>query len=140
LCYVFFFFLIFVLLSEKGQLSTYLYQISIEQNNKIKKFLLSRSDMTKELIIFLDKSILEIKKITLGYDSSYYDLLLNLQYITKKLLINLTNSQIKTYLDIITLRSHYLSFKIKLYLNTDLFINKSFKYSYKNNKTKYLII
>lgn len=122
----FFFFIIFALLSEKGSLGTYLYDLSLEQHSKITHYLEQREIMTKDLLTFLDKSLLEIKKISLSYDNASHDLLLNLQYITKKFLIGLTFSQIKNYLETITLRTQYLSFQIKLYLTNDLFVNKSF--------------
>jgi hypothetical protein len=124
----FFFFLLFALISEKGQLGTYLYDVSLEQRIKLTRYLNQRNIMTRELIMFLEKSIFEIKKIATSYDHSSDDFLLNLQYLTKKLLLSFTFSQIKTYLDIITLRSQYLAFQIKLYLSTDLFINKTFKF------------
>lgn len=123
----FFFFLIFALLSEKGQLGTYLYDISLEQRSKISRYLAQREIMARELVSFLDKSIFEIKKLSSSYDNASYDLLLNLQYIVKKLLLCLTFSQIRTYLEIVTLRTQYLFFQIKLYLTDDLFVNKSFK-------------
>ena len=143
----FFFFLTFALLSEKGQLGTYLYDISLEQRSKLARYLGQREIMTRELISFLDKSIFEIKKISSSYDIASYDLLLNLQYITKKLLLGLTFSQIRIYLEIVSLRTQYLSFQIKLYLTTDLFVAKSFRLvgsSYaprtKTSSPKYLII
>ena len=137
----FFFFLIFALLSEKGQLGTYLYDISLEQRTKITRTLVQRSFMLRELLSFLDKSIFEIKKIAVSCDTASQDLLLNLQYITKKILLGLTFSQIRNYLETITLRTQYLSFQIKLYLTYDLFINKSYKLirsqNNKINVTKY---
>jgi hypothetical protein len=134
LLFVFFFFLIFALLAEKGQLGTYLYDISLEQRSKISRYLEQREIMTQELLSFLDKAIFEIKKISISYDNASYDLLLNLQYITKKVLISLSFSQIRTYLEIITLRTQYLSFQIKLYLTNDLFVNKSFKLKRSQNQ------
>ena len=137
----FFFFLIFALLSEKGQLGTYLYDISLEQRSKISRYLSQREHMARDLVSFLDKSIFEIKKLSSSYDHASYDLLLNLQFIVKKLLLCLTFSQIRTYLDIVTLRTQYLSFQIKLYLTDDLFVNKSFQlkrsHNSKINSSKY---
>ncbi len=130
----FFFFLIFALLSENGQLGTYLSDVSLEQRHKFARHLSQRALMIRELLVFLDKSVFEIKKISTSCDSSAQDLLLNLQFITKKLLVSLTFSQIKSYLDIITLRSQYLIFQIKLYLSTDLFINKTFKIKRSQNE------
>ena len=52
----------------------------------------------------------------------------------KKVLISLSFSQIRTYLEIITLRTQYLSFQIKLYLTNDLFVNKSFKLKRSQNQ------
>ncbi len=140
----FFFFLIFALLSEKGQLGTYLYDISLEQRSKISRYLAQREHMARDLVSFLDKSIFEIKKLSSSYDNASYDLLLNLQFIVKKLLLCLTFSQIRTYLDIVTLRTQYLSFQIKLYLTDDLFVNKLFKlkrsHNSKINSSKYWIV
>lgn len=130
----FFFFIIFALLSEKGQLGTYLYDISLEQRSKISRYLNQRETMTRDLLIFLDKSVSEIKKISLSYDNASYDLLLNLQYITKKLLLSLTIFQIRSYLEIVTLRTQYLSFQIKLYLTNGLFVNKPFKLKFSQKK------
>lgn len=122
----FFFFIIFALLSEKGQIGTSLQDISLEQRSKITQYLALRETMTNDLLAFLDKSLSEIKKISTSYDNASYDLLLNLQYVSKKLLINLTYTQVRNLLETITLRTQYLSFQIKFYLTQDLFANKSF--------------
>jgi hypothetical protein len=130
----FFFFLIFALIAEKGQLGTYLYDVSLEQRMKFTRYLNQRDLVLNEFIVFLEKSILEIKKISTSYEHSSLDLLLNIQYLIKKGLLSLTIFQVKTYLDIITARSQYLAFQIKLYLSTDLFLNKSFKLKQKHSK------
>jgi hypothetical protein len=122
----FFFFLIFALLSEKGQLGTYLYDISLDQHSKLSRYLVYRDTMTLELVSFVNDTVFAIRKIASSYDASSHDLLLDLQYITKKLLTGLTFSQIRGYLDTPTLRTQYPSLQIKLYLTQDLFANKSF--------------
>lgn len=138
----FFFFLIFILLSEKGQLSNYLYNISNEQYIKNNKILSQRLLTINELLLYLNKCDIEIKKIKIIYEIMSNDVILNLQYIIKKLLINLINLKIYNYLNIIKLRTQYLLFQINIYLTHDLFINKSWKLkNIKNNKiNKYWIV
>lgn len=81
--------------------------------------------MARDLVSFLDKSILEMGRISQSYDNASYDLLINLQYVTKKLATGLAFSQVRNYLETITLRTQYLSFQIKLYLTNDLFVDRA---------------
>ena len=136
----------FALLFEKGLLGSSLSEISLEQRSKITRHLALRIATTNELLSFLDKSLFEMKKIALSYDNASHDLLLNLQYITKKLLVGLAHSRIHNYLETIMLRTQYLSFQIKFYLTQDLFANKSFTLTNaslennQNNRKKRLLI
>lgn len=120
----FFFFLIFALLSEKGQLANYFRDSSLAQRALFAKFLSRRQALARDLVsAFEEKSILEMGKLAQSYENASYDLLGNFHYLTKKLASSLAITQVRNYLETITLRTQYISLQIKLFLTHDLFGN-----------------
>ena len=60
----FFFFILFALLFEKGQLGTSLYEISLEQRSKLTRATALRIVAANELLSFLDKSLISAELIS----------------------------------------------------------------------------
>lgn len=135
----FFFFLFFVLISDKGQIGNSLKELSFEYKTKLSKHLILRETILQELTLYLDRSISQIKRISLSYEITSHDILFYIQFIVKKLTLNYTILQIKYYHDILITRTQSLSLEIKHYFTQHLFIEKSYdltKLSHSNSLKK----
>lgn len=130
----FFFFLLFALLQEKGQLGSYFKELSIEARSKFSRHLDSREDMISELSLYLDRSISKMRKILLSYEVASKDILFYLQYIIKKLSYIFVISRVKSYLENVDTITRHLSLQIRHYLTHDLFMN-----SFKSSKNQQLL-
>lgn len=122
----FFFFLFFVLISDQGQIGNSLKELSTESKQKLLKHLELRVNMIQDLASNLDRSVAQIKRISLSYELASNDILNSLQYIVKKSSINYTLAQIKYYHSTLIHRTNVLSLDIKQYFTNDLFLEKSY--------------
>jgi hypothetical protein len=135
----FFFFLFFVLLSENGQLSSFFLDLSLERKSLLSRHLSHRLFLLRDLLFFLVSSATQLRKIFFSYDHSSLDLLFSLQFSVKKFSLFLLSSHIRSYLDTLSLRTHFLSFHIKKYLTHYLFSTRSFSFSLPSSSTFLLI-
>ena len=122
----FFLFLFFALLQEKGQLGSYLQELSIDARAKLERHLAVRENMIQELAIYLERSVNTIKKIIVSYEMASLDTLMALQHVIKKLLFTYTVLQVKYFLSSTEFRTQSLSLQIRFYLTHELFVNKSY--------------
>ena len=122
----FFFFLFFVLLNDKGQIGNSLKELSLEYKTKLSKHLILREIILQELVLYLDRSIAQIKRISISYEMTSQDILFYIQFIAKKLATGHAVTQIKYYHDILITRTQSLSLEIKRYFSLHLFLEKSY--------------
>ncbi len=132
----FFLFLFCVILQEKGQLGSYLQELSIDARLKIERHLFIRETIILELAHYLERSVNTIKKIMASYESASLDTLVCFQHTIKKLLFTYTILQIKYFLSSIEDRTQSLFLQIRFYLTHELFVNKSYNLVYASNTIK----
>jgi predicted CDP-diglyceride synthetase/phosphatidate cytidylyltransferase len=101
---------------EKGQLGSYLQDVSLEAQSKLDRHLTIRQNMIAELNNRLNASITKIKKITISYGLTCQDIIMSLQYVVKNLSKIYTLLEIKARLDEILFRTKYLSLELQYYL------------------------
>ena len=131
----FLFFVFFVLMTEKGQLGSYLQDLSLETQSKIDRHLTIRSSMITELNNRLNSWITKIRKIAVSYGASSQDIINSLQYVVKNLAKTYTILQVKARLDEIILRTKYLSWELRSYIANALIAKQPV---YANIKSKKL--
>lgn len=122
----FFLSLLFAILQEKGQLGSYLQELSIDARSRIERHLAIRENMIQELAIYLERSVNTIKKIMASYEGASLDTVTCLQHAIKKLLFTYTVLQVKYSSSSIEDRTQSLSLQIRFYLTHELFVNKSY--------------
>ena len=116
----------FAILQEKGQLGSYLQELSIDARSRIERHLAVRENMIQELAICLQRSVSTMKKIIMSYEMASLDTLAYLQYAIKKLLFTYTVLQVKYFLSATEERTQSLSLQIRFYSTHELFVNKSY--------------
>lgn len=116
----------FAILQEKGQLGSYLQDLSIDARSRIERHLAIRENMIQELAIYPERSVNTIKKIMASYEGASLDTVTCLQHAIKKLLFTYTVLQVKYFLSPIEDRTQSLSLQIRFYLTHELFVNKSY--------------
>ena len=129
-------FIFFALISENGQLGSYLQEISIDARNKMFKHLLIRQELIQDLVSSLDKSTSKIKMIMTTLLSSSEDIVVILQYTCKNLSKSNVTLKVRYYLDNLVLKTQHLSQQIRLYLTQELFSQKSFYFQVNGVKLK----
>jgi len=83
------------ILQEKGQLGSYLQELSIDARSRIERHLSVRENMILEPAIHLERSVNTIKKIMASYEGASLDIPICLQHAIKKLLFTYTVPQVK---------------------------------------------
>jgi hypothetical protein len=114
------------ILQEKGQLGSYLQELSIDARSRIERHLSVRENMILEPAIHLERSVNTIKKIMASYEGASLDIPICLQHAIKKLLFTYTVPQVKYFSSSIEDRTQSLSLQIRFYLTHELFVNKSY--------------
>jgi len=122
----FFLFLFFAILQEKGQLGSYLQELSMDARSRIERHLAVRENMIQELAICLQRAMGTAKKMAMSYEMASLDTVAHLQCVIKKLLFTYTVLQVKYFLSSIEERTQSLSLQIRFYLTHELFVNKSY--------------
>ena len=136
----FFFFLLFALLQEKGQLGSYFAHLCAEQKSKFSRHLDLRNDLLADLTSYLDRSLSKVRKIFLSYETASKDILLSLQHVSKKLSNNLAITRVKYYLDNVDITTKNLSIQIRLYLTHDLFLSSRSSTPFANSERKLKLV
>jgi hypothetical protein len=132
----FFLFLFFAILQEKGQLGSYLQELSIDARSRIERHLAVRENMIQELAIHLERSVNTIEKIVIPYETAPSDILAYLQYTIKKLLFTYTVLQAKYFLSPTESRTQSLSLQIRFYSTHESFVNKSYNLVHSSSEVK----
>jgi NADH-quinone oxidoreductase subunit K len=120
------FFLLFAILQEKGQLGSYLQELSMDARSRIERHLAVRENMIQELAICLQRAMGTAKKMAMSYEMASLDTVAHLQCVIKKLLLTHTATQVKYSLPTIEERTQSLSLQIRFYSTHELFVNKSY--------------
>ena len=135
----FFLFLFFAILQEKGQLGSYLQELSIDARLRIERHLVVRENMIHELAIYLKRSINITKKLVISYETASLDIIVYSQYIIKKLLSTHIVFQVKYFSSATEFRTQSLLLQIRFYLTHELFVNKSYNLVHSFSEVKSLI-
>nr|BBH42937.1 hypothetical protein [Marophrys sp. SRT127] len=130
----FFFFLFSMILLEKGQLGSYLQELSIEAKSKLSRYLEIRSSMIQELSLHLDRAMSEMKRIIVSCDTTSQDILASLQYVTRESSNTDTMFQVDHRLKTLTFHTQFLLLAMQQHFTHDLFGTSS-KYNLVSKKT-----
>jgi hypothetical protein len=122
----FFLFLFFAIPQEKGQLGSYLQELSIDARSRIERHLAIRENMIQELAIYPERSVNTIKKIMASYEGASLDTVARPQHAIKKSLFTYTVPQAKYFSSSIEDRTQSLSLQIRFYLTHELSVNRSY--------------
>ena len=128
----FFFFLFFAILSDKGQLESYLQGPKIESRTKLTRHLQIREYAIDNLITHLSRSASKMKKLPTLYETTSIEAILRLQGIVKKLSNTYIALQIQYYLDSAIITPQTLSLQIRIFLANNMFNDN--RTSQKNKK------
>lgn len=123
-------------MTEKGQLGSYLQDLSLEAQSKLSRHLTQRQNMILELNNRLNLSITKMRRVASSYGLSSQDIIISLQNTTKNLAKTYTIFQVKARLDEILLRTKYLSWELQSFLTNVLIVQRS----HKKKRTKKLRI
>lgn len=121
----FFLFLFFGLLADV-QVTKHLQELSSDARIKLNRHLTVRENMIKDLIAYLDTSVLKMKKLPTLYGIASKEIILRTAQIAKTLPQIRTVMQIQYYLDNTATLTQSLALQIRLYLTKDFFVYKRF--------------
>ena len=118
--FCFFFFLLFLFLADLPLLSSLL-SLSSSSRSLFSRLLSSRSLSARHLSLFLHRSLSSSSLILFSFFFSCSDLFFALQHVSLLFCSSLLSLHVRSFLDVISSRSSFLSFHIKLYLTRHLF-------------------
>lgn len=136
----FFLFLFFAILSENGQLSSFLREPLVETKSKLLRSLAVRQSAIEETVGLADRSISRMRKIAGSYGVSLLDTMAALGLITKKLSrIDITH-KVQYVCNALTSSASLLGTKTHDYFITNFFSSKSIDKMLRNRPKLVLII
>jgi len=122
----FFLFFFFALLQEKGQLGSYLQELSLDARSKLDRHLAVRENMIHEFALYLERSVTKMRDVIRSFENASLDTLMSLQFVIKKLSFTYTVLWVRYFLSAIESRTQFLSLQIRLYLTHGLLAGKPY--------------